>query len=198
VKTGQWFESAEGTRWFYDSGALCLDFVYTADLGTDAQASGDLIRTPYALGDWLRERFERVDTAAGDRELADAHGLRDAILRVAVATALDRKPQADAVDTINLFAAIPDVPPTLAGGARQAGAGSVRTGQALSSIARDAVRLFADHSGDGRIRPCSAEDCELIFYDESRTANRRWCSMQRCGNRAKVRAHRARTGPATP
>jgi predicted RNA-binding Zn ribbon-like protein len=31
-----------------------------------------------------------------------------------------------------------------------------------------------------------------VFRDESRTANRRWCSMQRCGNRAKVRAHRAR------
>ncbi|MEQ1734865.1 MAG: CGNR zinc finger domain-containing protein, partial [Rhodoglobus sp.] len=25
-----------------------------------------------------------------------------------------------------------------------------------------------------------------------RSNNRRWCSMQRCGNRAKVRAHRAK------
>jgi predicted RNA-binding Zn ribbon-like protein len=32
----------------------------------------------------------------------------------------------------------------------------------------------------------------MIYRDESRTGTRRWCSMQRCGNRAKVRAHRAR------
>jgi predicted RNA-binding Zn ribbon-like protein len=31
-----------------------------------------------------------------------------------------------------------------------------------------------------------------VFYDESRAGSRRWCSMQRCGNRAKVRAHRQR------
>ncbi|WIB37118.1 CGNR zinc finger domain-containing protein [Curtobacterium sp. MCJR17_043] len=31
-----------------------------------------------------------------------------------------------------------------------------------------------------------------MFYDSSRGGTRRWCSMQRCGNRAKVRAHRAR------
>jgi predicted RNA-binding Zn ribbon-like protein len=32
----------------------------------------------------------------------------------------------------------------------------------------------------------------MVFHDESRTNNRRWCSMERCGNRAKVRAHRER------
>jgi predicted RNA-binding Zn ribbon-like protein len=31
-----------------------------------------------------------------------------------------------------------------------------------------------------------------VFFDESRSNNRRWCSMQRCGNRSKVRAHRER------
>jgi predicted RNA-binding Zn ribbon-like protein len=67
----------------------------------------------------------------------------------------------------------------------------VRLGQALSTVARDAVELFG-RRGTDRIRSCSADDCELVFYDESRSNNRRWCSMQRCGNRAKVRAHRAR------
>ncbi|WFR67367.1 CGNR zinc finger domain-containing protein [Curtobacterium flaccumfaciens] len=35
-----------------------------------------------------------------------------------------------------------------------------------------------------------------MFYDSSRGGTRRWCSMQRCGNRAKVRAHRARRATA--
>ena len=32
---------------------------------------------------------------------------------------------------------------------------------------------------------------------EWRARSRRWCSMQRCGNRAKVRAHRARLAGST-
>jgi predicted RNA-binding Zn ribbon-like protein len=43
-----------------------------------------------------------------------------------------------------------------------------------------------------RIRECAAADCGLVFYDESRSNNRRWCSMQRCGNREKARTHRAK------
>lgn len=99
----------------------------------------------------------------------------------------------DDVDTLNLFAATPDVPPVLAGGQRQAGAGSIRLGQVLSTLARDAVTMFAaEAEGTDRIRRCAADDCDIVFHDESRTGTRRWCSMQRCGNRAKVRAFRER------
>ena len=35
-----------------------------------------------------------------------------------------------------------------------------------------------------------------LFHDVSRSGARRWCSMQRCGNRHKVRQHRARAGTA--
>ncbi|MEV6911021.1 CGNR zinc finger domain-containing protein [Amycolatopsis sp. NPDC051071] len=31
-------------------------------------------------------------------------------------------------------------------------------------------------------RECSADDCYLLFFDTSRSGNRRWCSMERCGN----------------
>jgi predicted RNA-binding Zn ribbon-like protein len=91
---------------------------------------------------------------------------------------------------VNLFAATPDIPPSLAGGSRRAGRSTARVSQALSAMARESVELF-DVSERGRIRECAADDCQLVFYDESRSNNRRWCSMQRCGNRAKVRAHRA-------
>jgi predicted RNA-binding Zn ribbon-like protein len=62
---------------------------------------------------------------------------------------------------------------------------------ALSVIARDAVYLIG---GDevARVKECAAPDCALIFFDHSEPQNRRWCSMSGCGNRAKVRAHRAR------
>jgi predicted RNA-binding Zn ribbon-like protein len=66
----------------------------------------------------------------------------------------------------------------------------VRAAQALSTLAREAVGLL-DAANADRIRACDATDCAMVFYDESRSNNRRWCSMQRCGNRAKVRKHRA-------
>ena len=196
--TGQWLVS-QGTRWFFDSGALSLDFAYTGARGDNPDS--EQFHAPADLGRWLTNRFPRLDGDPGERELSDALGLRSAIFGIAVALSDRRTPNADDIDTVNLFAATPDVPPALPGGRRQAGAGRIRIGQALSSVARDAVELFGHEvdsshleAGEQRIRQCSASDCALVFYDESRTNNRRWCSMQRCGNRAKVRAFRERAG----
>lgn len=175
---GQWIQT-DGTRWFFDSGALSLDFTH-AEITTAAE-----------LGAWLTERFDRLGGDTDERSLTDALALRDAVARLARAQADGAGSQADDIDTVNLFAATPDIPPAIDGGHRQAGRSRVRTGQALSTIARDAVQLIA-HNTEGRIRECGADDCTLVFYDESRTNNRRWCSMQRCGNRAKVRAFRAK------
>ena len=55
--------------------------------------------------------------------------------------------------------------------------------------AREAARLFADVDRN-RVRKC--ENCVGHFYDNSKKGNRRWCSMQLCGNRLKVAAYAAR------
>ena len=43
-----------------------------------------------------------------------------------------------------------------------------------------------------RLKICPADDCGWVFYDTSRNRSRRWCSMEVCGNRNKVRAFRER------
>jgi predicted RNA-binding Zn ribbon-like protein len=43
-----------------------------------------------------------------------------------------------------------------------------------------------------RLKICPADDCRWAFYDTSRNRSRRWCSMEVCGNRNKVRAFRER------
>jgi predicted RNA-binding Zn ribbon-like protein len=175
MSDGRWLIT-DGVRWFFDAGADSLDFTS----GPDSE-----------VRHWLAERFDRLTIAEiGERELVDALALRAAIARLATASA-DRVALApDDVDTLNLFAATPDVPPVLAGGRRQAGAGRIRVGQALSSLARDAVATVG--ADNNRLRRCDAADCGIVFHDESRTGTRRWCSMARCGNRAKVRAFRDR------
>ena len=42
-----------------------------------------------------------------------------------------------------------------------------------------------------RVRVCADDACGKVFYDESRSRTRRWCDSATCGNRARVRRHRA-------
>ncbi|MDP9351552.1 MAG: CGNR zinc finger domain-containing protein [Chloroflexota bacterium] len=47
------------------------------------------------------------------------------------------------------------------------------------------------HSGEwARIKQCAGCDC--VFHDSSRNGKRVWCSMETCGNRAKVNRWRGR------
>lgn len=43
-----------------------------------------------------------------------------------------------------------------------------------------------------RLKICAADSCQWAFYDSSRNRSGTWCSMEVCGNREKVRAHRAK------
>jgi predicted RNA-binding Zn ribbon-like protein len=186
----QWIDTSDGRRFEFDSGAIALDFIYTAPFATDFEtfiAEG-------TFSNWLTERFPDLDGEMGQRELADVDAVRAAIRDLATAIASGREPGSEAIDVINLYAATPDIPPVLAGSTRRAGRTSIRPAQALSSMAREGIRIFSPENRV-RVRQCDASDCQLVFYDDSRAGSRRWCSMQRCGNRSKVRAYRARSSP---
>jgi predicted RNA-binding Zn ribbon-like protein len=187
VPTGQWLRR-DGQDWWFDAGSVAIDFAYAGGFGPAPESLQDTD----ALGGWLVRRYPGLDGEPTDRELADAHALQRALARLVSAAGAGESAAAEDIDVVNLFAATPDIPPSLAGGSRQAGRSRARVGQALSAITREAIDIFSGENRD-RIRPCAAADCDLVFYDESRSNNRRWCSMQRCGNRAKVRAHRTRT-----
>jgi len=180
--------SPDEARWWFDSGALALDFAYTGAMGD--RPEWEQLHTPADLATWLEGRFDDVEGSVTEGDLRDAIALRAAIAHSAVRLSHGHPLLASDVDTINLYAAIPDIPPALAGGTRRAGRATARAAQALSVMAREAVELFGE-SNTERIRECSADDCQIVFYDESRSNNRRWCSMAHCGNRAKVRKHRA-------
>jgi predicted RNA-binding Zn ribbon-like protein len=63
------------------------------------------------------------------------------------------------------------------------------------AVALDAVRLLTSPDAE-RIRQCADAECGWFFLDKSRNQSRRWCSMQACGNRNKVRSfYRRSTRP---
>lgn len=95
------------------------------------------------------------------------------------------------LETINRVAAAPPLVPQIGADGSRTLLLPVGAGQVASTIARDAVALFTGPLAT-RVRECSADNCYLVFVDASRPGRRRWCSMERCGNRNKVRALRAR------
>ncbi|AZZ50344.1 hypothetical protein C5E02_01370 [Rathayibacter rathayi] len=184
--SGQWLLEDDGRRWWFDSGNLALDFATTG-----ARGAAEPLDSDSALAAWLAQRFDAVGPESRDARLDDAVMLRDAIARLSVAAEAGSRLDPRDVDVVNLFAAMPDIPPVLSGGSRQAGRLHAAGRQALASIARGAVGLLGPAEAT-RLRRCAAPECRMLYLDTSRAGSRRWCSMQRCGNRAKVRAYRAR------
>jgi predicted RNA-binding Zn ribbon-like protein len=130
-----------------------------------------------------------IAVAGGD--MAAVREFRRAVTGAAFGAVAGRSPTAGERAVINAAAARPPVVPVLDAGGGVSTADPVSVSQVLSTLARDAIDLFGGPLTE-RIRVCAADDCGMLFVDQSRPGTRRWCSMQRCGTRAKVRAHRQR------
>jgi predicted RNA-binding Zn ribbon-like protein len=57
----------------------------------------------------------------------------------------------------------------------------------LVDVVLDALDLVRE--APGRVRECADARCPVLFLDTSRNGSRRWCSMERCGARAKASAY---------
>lgn len=99
---------------------------------------------------------------------------------------------------MNAFAAAPDLVPQLTWtphgepAAATGWTGGDAVGAALSTVARDTVTLLGSPLL-ARVKQCENPVCTLLFLDDSQARRRRWCSMERCGNLAKVAGYRSRS-----
>lgn len=62
----------------------------------------------------------------------------------------------------------------------------------LLPIGQAMARLVTEEDF-AQVKACEGLACTLLFADHTRARNRRWCSMDICGNRAKQAAHRHRS-----
>ncbi|WP_225878266.1 CGNR zinc finger domain-containing protein [Spongiactinospora rosea] len=194
----------EGVAYRFDPGALCLELLPTG--GPGRWARYEVLHTPADLAAWAGRSRLRVDPAlveAGPADVERARALRDALWRLTSAhvreeTAALRPPSEPAapgqgpdVEIVNAMAAVPSLAPRIEPGGDFGWGGPITGERVLASVARDAVELFTGPAA-GRVRECASDNCHLIFVDTSRPGRRRWCAMEHCGNRHKVRAHRGR------
>jgi predicted RNA-binding Zn ribbon-like protein len=192
---------AGGAEWWYWLGGRpALDFVNT--LRERWHRTVETLVTPSDLGLWL-VRAELVDEVPRvSRGLLDeARDLREAIDGCVMAKLDGRRAPAFAVKQIDRWlpeaASLPKLSAD-AGGGLVFGERAARepARQAVAAIALDAARMLGTPDQASRIRICASETCSSRFYDRSPAGRRRWCSMDRCGNQAKARRHRARRSAA--
>ncbi|MFE6049565.1 CGNR zinc finger domain-containing protein [Kitasatospora sp. NPDC056446] len=187
-----------GARFHFDPGALCLELLTTG--GPGEYARYEILHRPADLTAWIprsRLRLPADAVRVSAPELADARTLRDALWRVAAAHAHGRTGAPEDYAALNRAAEHPPLVPRIAPDGTAADPPPADGTQLVSTLARDAIALLTGPHAD-RVRECGAHNCRLIFVDTSRPGRRRWCSMERCGNRHKVRALRARRESEQP
>lgn len=191
--------------WAWDGGRPCLDLVNT--VRNRVVAPVETLTCADDVSAWLvgagllaSGQVGVPDGAVrGDAELLD--GARE--LRTAVEAVLMGPPvPLEAVATLERWAGAAPRDRLVrddAGGVSVVPSGrpAEEARAALGLVAADLVDLVRG-GGLANVKTCAHERCGLRFEDRTPRGARRWCSMRRCGNRAKVSRHaeRARTRSA--
>jgi predicted RNA-binding Zn ribbon-like protein len=149
----------------------------------------DLIATPTQLRAWLTAWGLAPTSSITATDVEAARTLREALHRLARAAATDSAPEAQDVRVVDESLSY-DAPVRLR--RRRDGLTRSRPATTREALARLARQAVDDVSGPNaaRLRACGDDECSGIFVDP--TGRRRWCSDERCGVKARVRAHRAR------
>jgi predicted RNA-binding Zn ribbon-like protein len=128
------------------------------------------------------------DVRASDEELGRAGDVLED-LRALVGEHMGGPHDPGAVERIDRATAAAGLAPRFADAALVPAAGGVRG--AIGRVL--AVAFLAQLDGSwARFKACANPECRAVFYDRSKNRSGRWCVMAECGNRAKVRAFRAR------
>ncbi len=167
---------------------LVRSFVNTLDCETGVDELAD----PSALRAWLvAHRLLERSAPVTSAEVARTAAVREALRSLLAANNRGRL-DPDAIATLEAAVEWTRLTIVFDGRARMAvEPGRPGVAGSVGRLLTIAARAMADGRWE-RLKACSAEGCAWAFYDRTRNRSGRWCSMAVCGNRAKVRAYRAR------
>lgn len=166
---------------------LAIDFANTRFWRGSAVPT-ERLGTPEDLAAWCREEG-LPDVPWSAPGFAQALELREALYRIFAGASAGAAPEAADLDRLNR--ALASAPPRT----RLAhGEGGFRW--EVRALERAPLAPVVWSAADlltapllSRVRLCANEKCRWLFLDESKSGNRRWCSMSACGNRAKAHRH---------
>lgn len=162
-----------------------LAFRFTATMSDRAGAAPrERLSDPGRLELWLHAAGLEVPDVSLS-EFQDALLLREAIYRAGRAVAAAQHPDRGDAAILNGVAAAGHPRPGLENGLAVWHLGKeAPVADALGVLAADAIRILGGPDR-GRIKACEGPGCAGLFLDTSRGTNRRWCSMNTCGNKVK-------------
>jgi len=156
--------------------------------------SASLEPVPSTLAWWLRaEGLIPAEIELGGDELSWGLAIRDALI-TKVLENMGAPADPEAAARLNAAAVETGLRPRFDAPRLDATAEGVRG--AVGRILGIAFLAGLDGSWR-RFRMCADPTCTTVFYDRSKNHSAKWCSMQNCGNRSKVRAFRERRASPT-
>lgn len=182
--------------------ALLYEFLNSADLRSYIEKGvqhlhSDELETQGQLDAWLHDRGL---LAKGETVSATDHR-RALELRKAMRSFLELSPDSRASEqplTKSLNRVLEFYP--LAAKIMQAGKLTLQPASEANRLGRVVAEFFtlAESGRLDRLKMCSSDECQWVFFDRSKPGNRRWCSSQLCGNRQKTRDYRKRLKTRSP
>ena len=201
----------QDSHFVFDGGTLALDLLNTWHFNADQPL--DLLQSPEDLVIWLAAAGLPDDACCAELSssppnrrilLDEALWLRRDILLIVQSLVAGELPPPYTVDALNRILTESGtsfrldsltIPPEGDQEERMEGQLVLNVHEHISSvlgvlqpIALSAARIVTE-ANPTRIRQCASSNCMYWFLDTSKSGRRRWCSMSRCGNRAKVAKH---------
>lgn len=182
--------------------AVLYEFLNSADLRSyvekgEQHVRSDELGTQTQLESWMRERGL---LKKGERVTVDDHR-RALELRRALRSFLELLPDSrgatrQRAECLNAVSAFYPLVVKIA----QAGTLKLQPATAVNGLGEVMAELFslAESGRLDRLKMCSSDECQWVFFDRSKPGNRRWCSSLLCGNRQKTRNYRKRLQASVP
>lgn len=191
--------------WDLDSGNLVLDFANTAEFHASDQPDeflnsyADLVSWSEAAGILSKKEARtllsksRKEPKKAAKALHNSLELRELIFRIFSAIAGDEIPNREDLEEFNRILTWSLNNVRIMGDKDNFIWGWGDMGESFDSplwpIAQQTANLLTSQD-IYRVGECQDDrGCGYLFIDTSRNHNRRWCSMETCGNRAKAQRH---------
>lgn len=165
---------------------LLQDFVNTNDIESERDAIG----TPQLLARWLTDRGLAHGGPIDDSDWRQALEIREGLRALGLANTGDPLDEAR-LGALNVAAAAYPVLVSVDADDWSLRPAEMGVSGFLGGILSTLVRAMADGSWS-RIKSCRNDECQWLFFDQSRNRSGTWCTMKICGSRMKSRAYRSR------
>lgn len=172
---------------------LALDFVNTRV--QTKSGSHDLIATPAQFSSWLQEAgFDCPLDTWSTENYESLFSLREALTAATKAATEGVDLDPEAMNEINVhlinYRSRHRISKNDHGFHLKAEKSPLMPAELMGLLAHAAATVLVE-TDLKRLKKCANSECVLVFKDTSKSGRRRWCSMDTCGNRAKVATFRA-------